>query len=424
MLRSPQSSNNNSATDLNKTVTVRRSVGEIEARISTTQLVVKPKPTEKLAEAKSCLIKAKLQLGNSRNIKTEIRQEVTAQVERLYQIIKDLVAESRAISGKTKGAGNENLKEVKVDENREDLILETLKHNNQLLIENKNQINKLGSLLESTTTDMRSSYADVLSSKNNKTLPDARALHSVVVTSRSELDTGEQVIEKIRSTIKAKDGWIRVEKVKKAKDRKVIIGCASVEERDKVKKKLGENESLEVEEMKNKSPLLVFRDVLRYNEDTDIQKALVNQNAHIFEGLEEDDRNIDILYRKRTRNPLQCHIVARVTPRVWKRWTHEEKAYIDIQKVRVEDQSPLVQCSRCLAYGHTKKYCREEKETCCHCAGPHLRAECDKWRQREAPKCCNCDKAGIGSSEHGAFAAECPIRKRWDTLARSTISYC
>lgn len=295
MLRSPQQVQNKNnditedqihVTEMNKTVTVRRSIGEIEARIGTPPLT-KPKTSDRLAEAKACLMKAKLQLGNSRNIKNEIRQEVITQIEKLYQIVKDLTVGARTTPHENKKP-EQTMKEITPKENT---FLEIIKENNKILIENKNKLDRLGSLLESTNTEARKSYVGVASMENSEKTPNVKsALHSVVVNSRNELDTGDQVLETIRETINAKEGWVRVEKVKKAKDRKIIIGCATIEERKKVGEKLKTNEGLKVEEIHNKNPLLVFRDVLRYNEDAEIKKALINQNVHILEGLEEDER--------------------------------------------------------------------------------------------------------------------------------------
>lgn len=430
MIRSPQPGQGKTEPnkmELNRTVTVRKSVGEIEARLESPQLEkLKPKAIDRLAEARACIVKAKFQLGNSRNIKTEIKQDVTNQLDKLFQIIKDLHRDLPKDKNYTNINKNNDPTITKINQNdreKDDVVMETLKENNRILIENRENIVKLGALLELSTTAAKASYSDIVSVEAKKKIPDARALHSVVVTSTSELDTGDEVLEKIRKTVEAKDGKIKIERVKKAKDRKIIIGCENAEEREKVKERLKKNDTLRVEEVKNKSPLLAFKDVMRYNTDEQVVMALRNQNAHVFEGLEEDLCKVEIMYRRKARSPLQCHIVARVSPVVWRRWTDCEKAYIDIQRVRVEDQSPLIQCSRCLAYGHTRRYCREEKETCCHCAGPHLRADCDKWQQGMAPHCRNCDKAGIDSVEHSALSSDCPVRKKWDALARSSVTY-
>lgn len=47
----------------------------------------------------------------------------------------------------------------------------------------------------------------------------------VVITFKDKLETGQQILETVRNTIKTKKEGIRIESVRNAKDRKVIIGC-------------------------------------------------------------------------------------------------------------------------------------------------------------------------------------------------------
>lgn len=87
-------------------------------------------------------------------------------------------------------------------------------------------------------------------------------------------------------------------------------------------------------------------------------KALRTQNAGLFSELAADDDKFKIRYRKAARNPLMCHIIAQMSPKLWCRITEASAVYVYIQLVRVEDQSPLVQCLSCLGYGHSSRLCR------------------------------------------------------------------
>lgn len=107
-------------------------------------------------------------------------------------------------------------------------MVETLEEHSRLLLENNKKLQDIQTkienqreLLERVTTD---TYASVVAIK----LPCRSTLHSVVVTSKDETETGEEVLNKVRQTVDAKEGWIRVEKIRKAKDRKVIMGFGTV----------------------------------------------------------------------------------------------------------------------------------------------------------------------------------------------------
>lgn len=214
----------------------------------------------------------------------------------------------------------------------------------------------------------RATYASMVAESNIKTQNENRnTLHSVVVTSTDETETGEEVLERVRKAVDSKEGWISVERVRKAKDRKIIMGFRSKEDQNKIKDKLEKPGSrLTVEIMKNKDPLLILRDVLSSHSDENVLKALRNQNRKIFYGLDEGDDRLEIKYKKKARYPHTNHIIFAASPTIWRRATEAGLAHIDLQHIRVMDQSPLVQCSRCLCYGHSKRFCKESADLCSH----------------------------------------------------------
>lgn len=231
-----------------------------------------------------------------------------------------------------------------------------------------------------------STYADAAGAGVPKRNPAQTALHSVMVSSKDEEETGEDVLKRIRETVNAKDGWVKVERVRKVKDRRVIVGCASEEERRKVKERLGKaSDTLNVEDIANKNPLVMLKDVLSYNTDQEVLGALEHQNKALFEGLGEERKEVEICFRKKTRNPHASHIVLRVPPRISQRMTGAEAVHIDLQRIRVVDYSPLVQCSLCLGYGHSRRLCKDTATKCSHCGGNHVRADCTDWIANAPP---------------------------------------
>ncbi|KAJ8733068.1 hypothetical protein PYW08_001366 [Mythimna loreyi] len=70
----------------------------------------KPKFANRVAEAKACITKAKLHLGNSRNLRTDIKTEVTLAIERLFQLVKEGEAERN--SSKISGNNKEQVKDT------------------------------------------------------------------------------------------------------------------------------------------------------------------------------------------------------------------------------------------------------------------------------------------------------------------------
>ncbi|CAK1579807.1 unnamed protein product [Parnassius mnemosyne] len=380
------------------------------------------------SEARACLNKGKLHLSASRNIKTEIKNGLVEALDRLYQIVREAEKELKIEKSKGVGVGDgivggeplqtstdstfivktpEPTSSTQCDPN----IIARIEEHTKLLIESNKKIEELkASIDRQKETLERATYASVVSNKTAN-IPKVRStLHSVVVTSKDETESGEEVLDKVRKAVDAKDGWIKVERVRKAKDRKIIIGFDTPEERSKAKHRLEtKGVDLTVEEVRNKDPLLILLSVLSINTDEDIIKALRNQNGYVFHGLDGAEDRVEVIS---------------VSPTIWRRATETGYFHIDLQRVRVDDHSPLVQCSRCLGYGHSKKFCKEPADICSHCGGPHQGAECADRINGEPPACKNCTRAKLDQAEHNAFSRDCPIRQKWDKIARSSVAYC
>lgn len=169
---------------------------------------------------------------------------------------------------------------------------------------------------------------------------------------------------------------------------------------------------------------MVLKNVLAYNSDNDILTALKNQNVHFLRDLPEEERVATVKYRRRARNPHETHVVLQVPPKLWRRLTEAGRLYVDMKSVHVTDQTQLVQCSRCLAYGHGKRLCLEQRDLCHHCGGDHLRVDCPDKAGGVQRSCVNCRRAKHADVLHAIYSDDCPVRKKWDALARITTIYC
>lgn len=395
------------------------------------------KSKSRLEEAKTCVLKVKghMYSNSAKNISTVIKNEVSAAIDRIFELLKE--SEGRAKGQiKEKGVqtilnteGHETYKEpdqrTQEVQLQEEKILRKLEEHTKALEENTKIINELKeSVCKQHETLEKASYARVVARNPDTPMPQ-KPLHSIVIASSDETDSGDQVMEQTRSAVNARDGGIQVQTIRKARNHKIIMGFSSAEERTRVKERIERSgKKLVVEEVKNKDPLLVLRNVFSVHTDEEVVEFLRSQNRSVFYGLDKEENRVEVKYRKRARNPHQSHIVVKVSPTIWNRALAAGTVSIDIQPVRVEDQSPLVQCSLCLGYGHARKHCIETTVKCSHCGGDHVRADCPGWISRDIPECCNCAKAQLVNRQHNAFSSECTVRRKWEQMARSTVAYC
>ncbi|CAH2216262.1 jg27987, partial [Pararge aegeria aegeria] len=106
-------------------------------------------------------------------------------------------------------------------------------------------------------------------------IPHPQSVHSLIISSADTQDTSEDVIGKIRNAVSAKTSGLRVDRLRKVRDQKVVLGCQTRDELAKVADRLRSgNRTLLIEEKENKDPLVILKNVLNYNTDEDILCAL------------------------------------------------------------------------------------------------------------------------------------------------------
>lgn len=422
----PEMAGSSNATFTTEPAMVRRLTGEWERATSQGTSSVSPKETSgALKEARKYQQKAKLHLSNSKNLKSEIKIEVVTAIDKLYEIVQKSEAEKTQLRKKLA----ESQSSKKDNNKSEDDILLELRRHGDLLQQNAEKIAQLEEAVVAGNTAMQATYAQIAATPAAPLaavgVPAEGPTHSLLVASTGGEETGDEVISRIRHALRAKEGGVQIEKIRKVRDRKVVLALRTEKERREVCSRLRSGDTgLAVEDARVKDPLVVLKDVIKVHSDDDILSALLKQNEKLFEGLKEQADRMKIRYKKTARNSLTHHVVISLPPALWMRLTGRGHVYLDLQKIKVDDQSPLVQCSMCLAYGHSRKYCTEKAEICSHCGGDHLRAKCKNAAEGGRPTCCNCRAAGLRNHDHSAFSTECPVRVKWDALARASVAYC
>lgn len=294
------------------------------------------------------------------------------------------------------------------------------------------EMNKSVKSVEKNTTEIKETmptYAQVLTNTNRKPVEvknqshTMTEQHTVIVASKEDMDTGDHVLNKIRTTLNAKAEGLCIQRASKIRNSKVVLSCATEREIKMVKEKLEKEGALIVETAKNKDPLIKIPGLMDYNKEEDIVLSLKNQNKKLWEDMKPSDFQIKELYRIKARNPLQCSVIMKVSPQVHARLLAAGKVYVDMQLLAVYDHSPIRQCSRCLGFGHGRRHCTEPADICCHCGGAHVRAQCTAFKNGTAPSCKNCTAEKRQNVEHNAFSEDCPVWQRWDRIARAGINY-
>lgn len=249
--------------------------------------------------------------------------------------------------------------------------------------------------------------------------------HTIIISSNIPEDTGEDVITKLKDTLNAREDGLQIDQIRKVRNQKVLVSTSRKEDFEKIKTKVQKNEKLVAQETNNRNPLVLLRNVFKYITDDIVKEAITKQNKEMIKDLKSDEiAQTKVKYRRTARNPLQDNIILEVHPKLWQNLMASRKLFVDIQRVAVEDKSPLVQCTRCLGFGHGRGICTEQKDKCSHCGQEHLRTKCPEYQEGKQARCINCTRAGLKDLGHDALGNECPTRAKWDAIARSRVQYC
>lgn len=266
------------------------------------------------------------------------------------------------------------------------------------------------------------SYAKVTAMKLKES-SGPRPHYPLMLESTDPRDTVDDVVNILKNNVDVIELGIGVNSIRRKKNQKVVIGCDSAEDRNKLESAIkSKNQKLTVSQVKAKNPLLRLSGVINSTTDKQIEDAIIKQNANIIANTSAEDRMLKVIRRTKSRNKETCNVIAEVSPCMWQ-LLKDRKLRIGYQVISSSDQSPVVQCFQCLGYGHLARDCRHDT-VCGYCADQHDTRSCPN--RTRGPICANCKKNGSDGKDdnHCAYSSVCPEWRKWDRIARGSISYC
>ena len=246
----------------------------------------------------------------------------------------------------------------------------------------------------------------------------------VIGSSSKDVKTSKDVVDVFRKDVTFRDVGFAPTKVQHVSNGKVRVEFADVSQRDVTLKKLASVVSLRAEPARRVWPLVIVKGVSRDVDPNDVIDVIGRQNPSV--GV--TDVNVRFRFLRRNRKDDLYNVVLEVRPDVRLRLLELGRVNVDHQRVSVSDFSSLVQCYRCLRFGHTQAKCSADVSTCSHCAASgHDFASCPVKSDADAAKCVNCcSKSGRQSSDvkHSATSvSHCPTIKSMQRRIASRVDY-
>ncbi|CAH1638861.1 unnamed protein product [Spodoptera littoralis] len=170
--------------------------------------------------------------------------------------------------------------------------------------------------------------------------------HTLIISSTDPQHTGDNVIERIREALDLKTTGARVDAVRKARNQKVVLRCASKADLGLVRDQFKSNKGLRVQEPKPQNSLVCLKGVLSSYSDQEIADLLMAQNKHLLQKIAVGEQTIKMRYRKRARNPHECHPVLELSSKLWQCFTQAQKVHSPLEGIKLNCESWLTEPRR------------------------------------------------------------------------------
>ncbi|XP_024876853.1 uncharacterized protein LOC112457818 [Temnothorax curvispinosus] len=230
--------------------------------------------------------------------------------------------------------------------------------------------------------------------------------------------TSRETREVLQKTIKPSEYNLKVNRITSAKNNGVRIEALTVNlPKIKSSREL-EDAGLRLEQEGKINPRLLIRGVPCTMSREEIKEDLVTLNLK-----DHDAPELKVVYifpRKDNRRTTNC--VIEVTPGIRTHLLKDRYIFLDYFACEITDYVRVLQCFKCLAFGHFAKDCRFTT-ICGHCAGGHETRNCTL--RSGAPECGNCKRwLPQAGRQHSALDNKnCPILRRRMSERISSINY-
>lgn len=177
-------------------------------------------------------------------------------------------------------------------------------------------------------------------------------------------------------------------------------------------------------------PMFILKGIPADFPSDDLIITIKRQNPCIKIALENNSSaSLDLSFVKKNRNPALYNAVFKATPDVWQAALALGRLGVDCHKIHVSEHVPLLQCFKCLGFGHTRKSCSDDTNICSYCATVgHEYATCPHKDDPLKNCCANCSKKNLTDlrnrdTKHSATSTTCPIVRSHASRALDKVRY-
>lgn len=359
----------------------------------------------------------------------------TERLEQIVQLSKNIV--SVINDGKSVTSVNKNsVKDLAVEiEMLASIIILSIEHSNALeevkvSVENtiRTEISKLNST--APNKDALPTYAQIASSRTTSPPPinKPKTKPSIIIHPSSEDNNRQQVSEQWRKSINFKQVGYAPAGVQPVGKNKLRVEFDTTEQRDETLKRLEAVPDIRAEPSRRLKPMVIVKGIYKQTATDELTQLIIQQNPEVGL-LKPSTQDLQFRFVRRNRRENLYNAVMLTSPPIWRKIIELGRLNIDHQKVHVEEFVPLLQCYKCLQFGHLRKYCASNETLCTQCgAEGHTFDTCPSKNNTDEANCSNCNTRNqrlhtTSSTMHSATSNKCPVREAMRNRVMSRIDY-
>ncbi|KAL0822124.1 hypothetical protein ABMA28_004258 [Loxostege sticticalis] len=251
------------------------------------------------------------------------------------------------------------------------------------------------------------SFASVAATPATPRPPTRHAL--VVETTDSDSNSREGLAGLWRKTISFKTTYYAPARVVPIRSNRLRVEFDTKAQRDETLQRVNNTSNLKATPLGKLSPMVMLKGISKDTPSTELATIITTQNPSVGE-VALTDKDITLKFIRENRKTSALYNAAlMVSPAVWRELTKLGRVNIDHQRVHVAEHVPVLQCRKCLQFGHLSSKCQSESIVCSHCAAyGHKYLDCPDRKLTEKTKCFNCASSGK-PSDHLAISNKCPL---------------
>ncbi|XP_023221192.1 uncharacterized protein LOC111622952 [Centruroides sculpturatus] len=368
-----------------------------------------------LEEAHKAIDEIKGYFASNPNGKLSSKENLRYVTERFNRVINlaSIAIEGNNISDKL----DKRLTSLATKEDIKRIISEHQDRVSTSITEVKNEISSIEKTIakekQSGKESSNSRYSDVL--KQGIPNPPTTASYtpppsySVLVYSNNDRNTSEQTRELLMKKISPRSLGVGIRRLRNIGEGGIAIDCTTDDGARLLDAEISKQRDIGSRYEEKNFPLVKIANVPKSIESSEIQQCVYQQNESIKNLYSERQFHdkVKVKFPMSQRNKEYTSWIIEVPPPLRVLLIKEKRVNLNWSRCPVYDYLPVIQCFKCLAFGHRARTCNEENNSCSHCGDKHLLKDCT--RKQDPPSCVNCCRAKHPAKDHNSMSNNCPM---------------